>query len=101
MPDRKLYTIESQWNSSAEREIPRQVARQKSHLAIGNRECIVEYIESTPAREHAEELRKALTCAIEYIDAIPKDVALPTMPGFDRDWVNDLLAKTSPEVSHD
>lgn len=30
---------------------------------------------------------------LDYIDAIPKDIELPTMPGFDRDFVNDFLNK--------
>jgi hypothetical protein len=33
----------------------------------------------------------ALRWALQYIDAIPKDIQLPSMPGFDRDWVNGLL----------
>lgn len=41
-------------------------------------------------------LREALRRALEYIDAIPSDTPLPTMPGFDRDYVNGLLA--SPPV---
>ncbi len=40
-----------------------------------------------------KELQSALSAALEWIDAIPKDVAakLPTMPGFDRDWAENLL----------
>lgn len=40
------------------------------------------------------ELRQALRAALEWIDAVPADVAasLPTMPGFSRDWVEDLLS---------
>jgi len=32
---------------------------------------------------------------LEYIDAIPKSVAdaLPAMPGIDRDWVNETIAR--------
>lgn len=32
--------------------------------------------------------------AIDYIDALPKDVvaSLPTMPGFDRDWAENAIA---------
>jgi hypothetical protein len=36
-------------------------------------------------------LREALTWALAWIDAVPSDTALPTMPGFDRDYVNGLL----------
>ena len=41
-----------------------------------------------------EDLQKALAAALEYIDAIPKDVKLPAMPGFDRDWADSLLVPT-------
>jgi len=36
-------------------------------------------------------LREALRWALEWIDAVPPDTTLPAMPGFDRDYVNDLL----------
>lgn len=29
--------------------------------------------------------------ALEYIDALPEDLQLPVMPGFDRDWANDVI----------
>lgn len=39
------------------------------------------------------DLLDALRWALEYIDAIPSDVAacFPTMPGFDRDYVNGVI----------
>lgn len=44
------------------------------------------------AKENAA-LREALSMALQWIDALPPDIQLPAMPGFDRDYVNDLLAK--------
>jgi len=41
----------------------------------------------------APELLEALEAALKWIDAVPMDVQLPTMPGFDRDWVNSTIAK--------
>lgn len=41
----------------------------------------------------AAKLAKALHWALEWIDAVPKDVELPAMPGFDRDYVVGLLAR--------
>jgi hypothetical protein len=41
--------------------------------------------------EHEESLKQALRWALEWIDAVPDDVMLPGMPGFDRDYVNGLL----------
>lgn len=28
----------------------------------------------------------------DWIDAVPSDTELPVMPGFDRDWVDEILA---------
>ncbi len=36
-------------------------------------------------------LREALRMALDWIDAVPKETILPTMPGFDRDEVEALL----------
>jgi hypothetical protein len=38
------------------------------------------------------DLVNALEASLEWIDAVPADMPLPTMPGFDRDHVNDVLA---------
>ena len=38
-------------------------------------------------------LLQVAECALEYIDALPKDIQLPVMPGFDRDWANDVIAQ--------
>lgn len=37
------------------------------------------------------ELRAALRSSLGWIDAVPTDAPLPTMPGFDRDWAESLL----------
>lgn len=39
-----------------------------------------------------QQLREALGWALDWIDAIPKETQLPTMLGFDRDYVNGLVA---------
>lgn len=44
--------------------------------------------------EDAAEVRDALRAALEWIDALPADLALPAMPGFDRDWVEGVLERT-------
>jgi hypothetical protein len=40
-----------------------------------------------------EQVLQALTWTLEYIDALPSDVIaeLPAMPGFDRDYVDELI----------
>lgn len=45
-------------------------------------------------------LREALISALEWIDAVPANTPLPGMPGFDRDEVDALLARThQPEAA--
>ncbi len=46
----------------------------------------------------APELLEALQMALEWIDAVPSDVVLPTMPGFDRDEVNNIINKALGET---
>lgn len=41
----------------------------------------------------APELLEALQAAMEWIDSDPQYAQLPTMPGFDRDWVDVIIAK--------
>tara|TARA_Y100001936_G_C15585886_1_gene414433 strand:+ start:98 stop:343 length:246 start_codon:yes stop_codon:yes gene_type:complete len=36
------------------------------------------------------EQKEAITCLLEYIDALPDDIVLPAMPGVDRDWVENV-----------
>ena len=38
------------------------------------------------------ELLKVAEAMLEWIDAVPKDIVLPAMPGFDRDWAEETLA---------
>lgn len=50
------------------------------------------------------ELLKVAIAAIEYIDAIPKEMAdkFPVMPGFSRDWANEVIAANKTELQwHD
>lgn len=44
------------------------------------------------------QLLAALSDALEWIDAIPSDMPLPAMPGFDRDAVNELIAAAKGAV---
>lgn len=37
------------------------------------------------------DLIKLAQKAIEFIDALPKDLVLPSMPGFNRDWADDVI----------
>lgn len=40
--------------------------------------------------ELSKQIIEALNAAMEWIDAVPSDTKLPTMPGFDRDWVDNV-----------
>lgn len=35
---------------------------------------------------------QALRHALDWIDSIPSELPLPAMPGFDRDWVESMIA---------
>lgn len=50
-----------------------------------------------------QELKNALQAALDWIDAVPKDIQLPAMPGFDREYVEELLQEktTAPMVKLD
>ena len=39
------------------------------------------------------ELLEALQSALEWIDAVPDDTPLPTMPGINRDWIDGVISK--------
>lgn len=45
------------------------------------------------------ETAEVARAALNYIDCIPADIAaaLPAMPGFDRDWAENVLAETIPK----
>lgn len=44
------------------------------------------------------QLLAALSDALEWIDAVPSDMPLPAMPGFDRDAVNELISAAKGAV---
>lgn len=48
----------------------------------------------------SKELAKVARAALDYIDALPKDVVatLPAMPGFDRDWAENVLTDVNLDV---
>jgi hypothetical protein len=57
----------------------------------GNVTSIVAHREKL--REERAELPWGLVVALDWIDAVSSNTELPTMPGFDHDRVNDILAK--------
>lgn len=48
-----------------------------------------------PVAHQVQQLRSALIDALAWIDAVPRDTMLPTMPGFDRDDVDNLVDETA------
>lgn len=42
------------------------------------------------AEKRVEKLTEILGWCFEYLDAIPKDITFPVMPGFDRDYANEV-----------
>ena len=49
------------------------------------------YRPSATAASRIELLEEVASALLEYIDAIPEDIVLPTMPGIDRDWVDSVI----------
>lgn len=49
----------------------------------------------------ARELIEVAEALREYIDAIPKDAALPEMPGLDRDWADGVISMAKVDVDPD
>ena len=45
----------------------------------------------------APELYELAVLCIDWIDSAHNDAALPTMPGFDRDWAEEVIAKARGE----
>jgi uncharacterized FlaG/YvyC family protein len=45
-----------------------------------------------------KDLIEVAKAALEYIDAIPKDIELPSMPGFSRDWADAVIEKAEKEM---
>jgi hypothetical protein len=87
-------------------ENPVERELRKIEMFINLQETLTE-AKNILAREHQirmrseqqrDELLEALEAAIEWIDAVPSNVQLPTMPGFDRDWVEDVIAKAKGDA---
>lgn len=49
------------------------------------------YVLATDAIELTSGAAEVIDALLEYIDALPKDLVLPGMPGVDRDWVETVL----------
>lgn len=47
-------------------------------------------MDTTESLAH-KELLDVAEALLEYIDALPKDLALPNMPGLDHDWINMVI----------
>lgn len=50
-------------------------------------------LEIVALKDHRYQLLSSLKSALEWIDAVPSDMQLPVMPGFDRDELDNLIAK--------
>lgn len=45
----------------------------------------------------APELLEVAEALLEWIDSVPEDTVLPTMPGCDREWVDSVIEKAKGE----
>lgn len=46
------------------------------------------------AETRAAKLEAVARAMRDWIDAVPKETQLPTMPGFDRDWADSVIDRT-------
>ena len=44
------------------------------------------------------DLLAALGYALDWVDAVPAETPLPAMPGFDRDWVDEVIGTAQGEM---
>ena len=44
-------------------------------------------------RKRYAELKEVAVAVREWIDAVPEETVLPTMPGYDRDWADKILSR--------
>jgi len=47
---------------------------------------------NTPKKRYSD-LKEVAVAMLEWIDAVPSDTQLPSMPGFEREWVDEILAR--------
>ena len=50
--------------------------------------CALDHLREAEGRD----ILSVAEAALEYIDAIPSDIELPSMPGFDREWADKAIA---------
>lgn len=48
--------------------------------------------------EKLNSLREVVEAMREWIDAVPNDTVLPAMPGFDRDWADDIINQSRSKL---
>lgn len=51
------------------------------------------YYVNTKMAIAAPELLEVAEALLEWIDSVPEDTVLPTMPGCDREWIDSVIAK--------
>ena len=49
-------------------------------------------------REKLNSRREVVEAMREWIDAVPNDTVLPAMPGFDRDWADDIINQSRSKL---
>lgn len=52
---------------------------------------VVENCKYMAALGRIQDLKEVASAMREWIDAVPSDTELPTMPGFDRDWADEVI----------
>lgn len=84
-----------------EKELQMFAAEPENNLAFVPNHALAQKMarELLVLRRASEQLTEVARAALEYIDALPSETvaALPAMPGFSRDWAEDVLNGLSGE----
>lgn len=104
-PDGALYRLHTSYDTHHEHEVKEvfKLAQHRSALQVGEEDRLkFQTLLDDLTQAHSEGHRKpkreqdlewALSAALKWIDAVPDDVELQAMPGFDRDYVDSLLGR--------
>jgi len=84
-------------------ELEMFAAEPENNLAFAPNHALAQMMarELLELRRSGSELVEVAKAGLEYIDAIPADIAsaFDTMPGFDRDWADEIIGEVRQLVA--
>ncbi|WP_238343258.1 hypothetical protein [Pantoea eucalypti] len=85
-----------------DKELEMFAAEPQNNLAFAPNHALTQMMarELLALRRTGSELVEVAKAGLEYIDAIPADIAdaFDTMPGFDRDWAEETISEVKQQV---